>query len=72
MDDKRNPVAYICPMHASVRQAQSGRCPTCGMNLVPEGARFKFFRHMLGSPMHVAVMAGIMIVVMASAKMMLR
>jgi hypothetical protein len=42
------------------------------MNLVPEGARFKFFRHMLGSPMHVAVMAGIMIVVMASAMMMLR
>jgi hypothetical protein len=42
------------------------------MNLVPEGARFKFLRHMLGSPMHVAVMAGIMIVVMASAMMMLR
>jgi hypothetical protein len=67
MDDKRNPVVYVCPMHASVRQAQPGRCPTCGMNLVPEGARFKFLRHMLGSPMHVAVMA-----VMASAMMMLR
>jgi hypothetical protein len=42
------------------------------MNLVPEGARFKFVRHMLGNPMHVAVMAGIMIVVMAAAMMMMR
>jgi hypothetical protein len=40
------------------------------MNLVPEGARFKFVRHMLGNPMHVAVMAGIMIVVTAAAVMM--
>ena len=42
------------------------------MNLVPEGARFKFLRHMLGSPMHIAVMAGIMVVVMAAAMMMVR
>jgi hypothetical protein len=42
------------------------------MNLVPEGSRFKFLQHMLGSPMHVAVMAGIMIVVMAAAMMMMR
>jgi hypothetical protein len=72
MDDKRNPVVYICPMHARVRQALPGRCPTCGMNLVPEGVRFKFLRHMLGSPMHVAIMASIMIVVMAAAMMMMR
>jgi len=67
MDDKRNPVIYICPMLAAVRKARPGRCPTCGMDLVPEDARFKFVRHMLGSPMHVALMAGIMIVVMAAA-----
>jgi hypothetical protein len=42
------------------------------MELMPEAARFKFLRHMLGSPMHVAVMAAIMIVVMAAAMMMLR
>jgi hypothetical protein len=42
------------------------------MNLVPEGARFKFLRHMLGSPKHVAAMAAIMIVVMAAAMIMLR
>ena len=26
---------YTCPMHAEVRQAGPGRCPKCGMNLVP-------------------------------------
>jgi heavy metal-binding protein len=72
MDARRDAAAYSCPMHPGVRQAQPGRCPTCGMNLVPEGARFKFLRHMLGSPMHIAVMAAIMIAVMATAMMMLR
>ena len=66
-----NPV-YICPMHAQVRETRPGRCPTCGMNLVPEGARFMLLRHMLGSPMHIAIMAGIMVVVMAAAMMMMR
>jgi hypothetical protein len=72
MDARRDAAAYSCPMHPGVRQAQPGRCPTCGMNLVAEGARFKFLRHMLGSPMHIAVMAAIMIAVMATAMMMLR
>ena len=63
-------MTYICPMHVSVRQAQPGRCPSCGMNLVSENARFKFARHMLGNPTHVAVMGGVMIVVMAVAMMM--
>ena len=66
------PLVYMCPMHASVRQAQPGRCPTCGMSLVPEGARFKVLRHMLGSPTHIAIMAGLMVVVMAAAMMMMR
>ena len=26
---------YVCPMHPDVRAAQPGRCPTCGMSLVP-------------------------------------
>jgi len=26
---------YTCPMHADVRSSQPGRCPKCGMNLVP-------------------------------------
>jgi hypothetical protein len=70
MNQTPKPAAHICPMHAAVREPQPGRCPECGMNLVPEGARFKFLRHMLGSPMHIAVMAGIMVVVMAAAMMM--
>jgi heavy metal-binding protein len=67
-----NPAAHVGPMHAEVRETRPGRCPTCGINLVPEGARFKLLRHMLGRPMHIAVMAGIMVVVMAAAMMMIR
>lgn len=29
---------YTCPMHPEVRSAQPGRCPTCGMGLVPSAA----------------------------------
>jgi hypothetical protein len=72
MNETPTPAAYICPMHAEVRETRPGRCPECGMSLVPEGARFKFLRHMLGSPMHIAVMAGIMVVVMAAAMTMMR
>lgn len=27
--------AYVCPMHPEVRSATPGRCPECGMKLVP-------------------------------------
>ena len=63
---------YICPMHAEVRETRPGRCPTCGMDLMPEGARFVSLRHLLGSPVNVAMMAGVMVVVMAAATMMMR
>jgi hypothetical protein len=72
MNETPKPAVYICPMHAEVRGTRPGRCPECGMSLVTEGARFKFLRHMLGSPMHIAVMAGIMVVVMAAAMTMMR
>jgi heavy metal-binding protein len=72
MTETPNPAAYICPMHAQVRETRPGRCPECGMNLVPEGARFKILRHMLGSPVHLTIMAGIMVAVMAAAMMMMR
>ncbi len=29
------PIYYTCPMHPSVKVAQPGACPNCGMNLVP-------------------------------------
>src|SRR5256885_394598 len=28
-------VVYTCPMHPEVRQSQPGKCPKCGMTLVP-------------------------------------
>ena len=64
--------AYICPMHSTVRQGTPGKCPTCGMPLVPESARFALLRHMLAKPVHLAIMAGIMVVVMAAVMMMMR
>lgn len=27
---------YVCPMHPDVRQPKPGRCPRCGMTLVPK------------------------------------
>ena len=27
---------HVCPMHPEVRQPGPGRCPKCGMHLVPE------------------------------------
>jgi P-type Cu+ transporter len=32
--------AYICPMHSGIRQSGPGKCPKCGMDLLPEGTRF--------------------------------
>jgi Heavy metal binding domain len=48
---------YFCPMHSDVRQSKPGKCPRCGMALLPEGTRFGLLRHMISSPLHLAVMA---------------
>jgi hypothetical protein len=29
-------MTYICPMHPEIRKDKEGRCPKCGMKLVPE------------------------------------
>ena len=63
---------YTCPVHSTVRQATPGACPKCGMALLPEGTRFAIVRHMLSSPMHIAVMAVVMVALMAAMMMMLR
>jgi len=63
---------YLCPMHSDVRQSKPGKCPKCGMDLLPEGTRFGMLRHMLSSPLHLAVMAAVMVALMAAAMMMLR
>lgn len=61
-------VAYVCPMHSKVRETRPGKCPTCGMDLLPEGTRFGLLRHMMKSPIMltgmVVVMIGIMIIAM--------
>ena len=62
--------AYICPMHSDVRQSASGKCPRCGMALVPENTRFALLRHMFGSPLHVAIMAAVMVAIMGAVMMM--
>ena len=62
--------AYTCPMHKDVRQAGPGKCPKCGMALLPEGTRFAFIHHILSSPMHLAVMGAVMVALMAAVMMM--
>jgi hypothetical protein len=63
---------YICPMHADVRQAGPGKCPKCGMDLLPQGTRFGLLRHMISSPLHLTVMLAAMLALMAAAMMMMR
>jgi hypothetical protein len=41
------------------------------MALLPEGTRFAVLRHMLGSPLHIAVMAAVMLALMGAAIMMM-
>ena len=60
---------YICPMHKAVRQAGPGKCPTCGMALLPEGTRFGMVRHMVSNPLPLVVMGAIMVVLMIAAMM---
>jgi Heavy metal binding domain len=70
--DKKSAVttAYICPMHSDVRQSPSGKCPRCGMALVPENTRFALLRHMFGSPLHIVIMAAVMVAIMGVVMMM--
>ena len=64
--------AYTCPMHSDVRVIGPGKCPKCGMDLLPEGTRFALIRHMAASPMHLIIMAALMVAAMAAIMMMLR
>ena len=61
---------YTCPMHKEVRQAGPGKCPHCGMALLPEGARFAMVRHMFSNPLPLLLMGAIMVVLMIAAMMM--
>ena len=44
-----------------------GTCSKCGMALVPEGTRFALLHHVLGNPLHLVIMAVLMVAVMATA-----
>ena len=59
---------YICPMRPSVRQC--GKCPKCGMALVPESARFALLR--TSNPVHLVVMPLIMLAVISTVMMMIK
>jgi hypothetical protein len=56
-------------MHKDVRQAGPGKCPKCGMALLPEGTRFAMLRHMFSNPLPLIVMGAIMVVLMIAAMM---
>jgi len=66
------PQAYICPMHAMVREPNPGKCPKCGMALVPEGSRFALLRHMASKPWMLLLMIAIMVAVMWTIMTLMR
>ncbi len=55
---------YVCPMHPHVRDSGPGKCPKCGMALLPEGTRFALLRHMM-TPLHLSIMVAVMTVAVA-------
>jgi heavy metal-binding protein len=63
---------YLCPMHSEIRQPTPGKCTRCGMALVPEGTRFGLLRHMVSSPLHLAMMGVLMVVVMVIGMMLMK
>ena len=66
MDQKRIAgQVYLCPMHRDVRQQGPGKCPKCGMDLLPEGTRFGMLRHMTNSPLMLVLMAVVILAIMA-------
>ncbi len=38
-EEPKKTEAYSCPMHPEVKEDKSGKCPTCGMNLVQASNR---------------------------------
>ncbi len=66
---------FHCPMHTEVNQTIPGVCPKCGMDLVPEGARFGMLRHILSMPRHMLrkpwtlVIMGVVMAIMVALMM---
>ena len=72
MAEAQGAKVYVCPMHASVRQSDPGKCPHCGMALLAEGTRFAMLRHMAQRPLMVAAMVALMLLLMAAAMKLMR
>jgi hypothetical protein len=34
--EPKSDVIYVCPMHSDVTSKEPGKCPRCGMSLVPQ------------------------------------
>jgi len=58
---------YVCPMHADARSEVPGKCPHCKMSMVAEGTSFALLRHFVSSPLHIAVMVVLMLILMVAA-----
>jgi len=72
MSEAQSSEVYFCPMHASVRQSEPGKCPKCGMDLLVEGTRFAMLRHMMKSPLMIAIMVAVMLAIMSAGMMLMR
>jgi len=63
---------YVCPMHPSIQNTGPGKCPKCGMDLLPQGAGFAILRHMAKNPLMAAIMIIVMFAIMATGMMLMR
>lgn len=64
--------AYICPVHASVRQSSPGKCAECGMALVPENNQFAPPRYGASSSWGPIAIVGILVTVATAVMMFMR
>ena len=72
MRSRKNLTLGAASLQVCRRQPASGKCPRCGMALLPEGTRFGLVRHVLSSPLHIAVMVALMLALMAGLMLLLR
>ena len=49
---------YFCAIHSDVRQQGPGRCPKCGIALLPVGTRFAIVHHTMSRPLHHLLIGG--------------